>query len=52
MNVAKKVNWNQVQKAMPSITDISINAYYRGGFEQKMSKREASLILGNNFLFV
>ncbi|KAG9348990.1 hypothetical protein JZ751_029307 [Albula glossodonta] len=24
----------------------SFSAYYKGGFEQKMSKREASLILG------
>ncbi|XP_065669527.1 dnaJ homolog subfamily C member 15 isoform X2 [Hydra vulgaris] len=46
INLSKKINWNQVQKAMPSIADISINAYYKGGFEQKMSKREASLILG------
>lgn len=46
MRAFQKVNWKQVQKAMPAIPDISLNAYYRGGFEPKMSKREASLILG------
>lgn len=46
MRAFQKVNWKQVQKAMPAIPDISLNAYYRGGFESKMSKREASLILG------
>ncbi|XP_051567168.1 dnaJ homolog subfamily C member 15-like [Myxocyprinus asiaticus] len=33
----------EAAKKMPS---ASISAYYRGGFEQKMTKREASLILG------
>lgn len=46
MQAFRKVNWSQVQKAMPTIPDISLNAYYRGGFEPKMTKREASLILG------
>ena len=46
MRAFQKVNWKQVQKAMPAIPDISLNAYYRGGFDPKMSKREASLILG------
>jgi len=31
---------------MPAIPDLTLNAYYRGGFESKMSKREASLVLG------
>jgi hypothetical protein len=26
--------------------DASFNSYYRGGFEEKMSRREAGLILG------
>uniref|UniRef100_A0A3B3ZIQ6 J domain-containing protein n=1 Tax=Periophthalmus magnuspinnatus TaxID=409849 RepID=A0A3B3ZIQ6_9GOBI len=30
-------------KKMPS---LAFSAYYKGGFEQKMTKREASLILG------
>ena len=46
MHAVKKVNWTQVQKAMPAIPEFSLNAYYRGGFESKMSKREAGLILG------
>jgi len=31
---------------MPQIPEMSLNAYYRGGFEPTMTKREASLILG------
>ena len=46
MHAVKKVNWAQVQKAMPAIPEFSLNAYYRGGFESKMSKREAGLVLG------
>lgn len=46
MHAVKKVNWQQVQKAMPALPEISLNAYYKGGFESKMSKREASLVLG------
>ncbi|XP_051564541.1 dnaJ homolog subfamily C member 15 isoform X2 [Myxocyprinus asiaticus] len=33
----------EVAKKMPS---ASFSAYYKGGFEQEMTKREASLILG------
>ncbi|XP_032063241.1 dnaJ homolog subfamily C member 15 isoform X2 [Aythya fuligula] len=29
-----------------TITETSLSSYYKGGFEQKMSRREASLILG------
>lgn len=46
MQAFKRVNWVQVQKAMPAIPEMSLNAYYRGGFEAKMTKREASLVLG------
>lgn len=46
MQAAKKVNWAQVKKVMPAIPEISLNAYYKGGFDSTMTKREASLILG------
>ena len=42
----RRVNWTEVQKAMPKIPEVSLNAYYRGGFEPKMTKREAGLVLG------
>nr|XP_014266034.1 dnaJ homolog subfamily C member 15 [Maylandia zebra] len=35
--------FSETVKKMPSST---FSSYYKGGFEQKMSKREASLILG------
>ncbi|KAG7502486.1 dnaJ-like subfamily C member 15 [Solea senegalensis] len=35
--------FSQTVKKMPS---SAFSSYYKGGFEQKMSKREASLILG------
>ncbi|XP_034549674.1 dnaJ homolog subfamily C member 15 [Notolabrus celidotus] len=35
--------FTETVKKMPS---SSFSAYYKGGFEQKMSKREASLVLG------
>ena len=46
MHASKKVNWSQVQKVVPKIPEFSLNAYYKGGFEAKMSKREAALVLG------
>ncbi|XP_041807145.1 dnaJ homolog subfamily C member 15 [Chelmon rostratus] len=36
--------FSETVKKMPSASAFS--SYYKGGFEQKMSKREASLILG------
>ncbi|KAJ0070604.1 hypothetical protein NL108_016790, partial [Boleophthalmus pectinirostris] len=35
--------FSQSVKKMPS---LAFSPYYKGGFEQKMTKREASLILG------
>ncbi|XP_072370347.1 dnaJ homolog subfamily C member 15 isoform X2 [Scyliorhinus torazame] len=35
--------WKPVQQM---IVETSFSAYYKGGFEAKMSKREASLVLG------
>lgn len=35
--------FSEQAKKMPS---LAFSAYYKGGFEQKMTKREASLILG------
>ncbi|XP_001622900.2 mitochondrial import inner membrane translocase subunit TIM14 [Nematostella vectensis] len=40
----KKVNLNAIPKVIPKIPQFS--HYYRGGFEPKMTKREAALILG------
>lgn len=40
----RKVNLNQIPKIIPKIPEFS--HYYRGGFEPKMTKREAGLILG------
>ncbi|CAH0770820.1 unnamed protein product [Bemisia tabaci] len=38
---------NEAMKAIPNIDPKTYsNRYYKGGFEPKMSKREASLILG------
>lgn len=33
-------------KAMPTAESFATSKYYRGGFDGKMTKREASLILG------
>ncbi|KAM4860285.1 dnaJ homolog subfamily C member 15 isoform 1-T1 [Thomomys bottae] len=42
--------WKPLQQVITEtatkISSPSISSYYRGGFEQKMSRREASLILG------
>ncbi|XP_043333745.1 dnaJ homolog subfamily C member 15 [Cervus canadensis] len=35
-----------ITETAKKISTPSISSYYRGGFEQKMSRREASLILG------
>ena len=42
----KRVNWKEVAKVVPNLPGLSLNAYYKGGFEAKMSKREAALVLG------
>uniref|UniRef100_A0A8D0HEV5 Mitochondrial import inner membrane translocase subunit TIM14 n=1 Tax=Sphenodon punctatus TaxID=8508 RepID=A0A8D0HEV5_SPHPU len=36
----------QVKQALQSLPKSAFGGYYRGGFEQKMTKREAALILG------
>uniref|UniRef100_A0A1A8GL10 Mitochondrial import inner membrane translocase subunit TIM14 n=1 Tax=Nothobranchius korthausae TaxID=1143690 RepID=A0A1A8GL10_9TELE len=36
----------QVKQALQSLPKTAFGGYYRGGFEPKMSKREAALILG------
>uniref|UniRef100_A0ACB8FB25 DnaJ of sub C member 19 n=1 Tax=Sphaerodactylus townsendi TaxID=933632 RepID=A0ACB8FB25_9SAUR len=36
----------QVKQALQSLPKAAFSGYYRGGFESKMTKREASLILG------
>merc|ERR1712080_88895 len=46
LRAAKKVDWMKVKKAIPDLPDLSLNAYYKGGFDAKMSKREAALVLG------
>ncbi|KAJ7401557.1 DnaJ subfamily C member 15 [Pitangus sulphuratus] len=42
--------WKPLEQAITEtakrITTSSFSSYYKGGFEQKMSRREASLILG------
>ncbi|NXL79671.1 DJC15 protein, partial [Leptocoma aspasia] len=35
-----------ITEAAKRISTSSLSSYYKGGFEQKMSRREASLILG------
>merc|ERR1711962_697004 len=42
----QKVNWTELAKVVPQIPEVSLNAYYKGGFDAKTSKREAALILG------
>merc|ERR1712168_95648 len=46
LHASKKINWTQVQQVIPKVPEFSLNAYYKGGFEAKMSKREAALVLG------
>uniref|UniRef100_A0A671MML1 DnaJ (Hsp40) homolog, subfamily C, member 19 n=1 Tax=Sinocyclocheilus anshuiensis TaxID=1608454 RepID=A0A671MML1_9TELE len=42
----------QVKHALEASKSAFGSGYYRGGFEPKMTRREASLILGNyNYLF-
>lgn len=36
----------EAMKAMPTAESFATSKYYRGGFDAKMTKREASLILG------
>lgn len=43
---ALKIMEPQVKQALQSIPKSAFSGYYRGGFEPKMNKREASLILG------
>ncbi|NWI96460.1 DJC15 protein, partial [Pitta sordida] len=42
--------WKPLEQAFTEtakrLSTSSLSAYYKGGFEQKMSRREASLILG------
>ncbi|CAH3143003.1 mitochondrial import inner membrane translocase subunit TIM14-like isoform X1 [Pocillopora damicornis] len=44
MQALRKVNLNEIPKIIPKIPEFS--HYYRGGFEPKMTKREAGLVLG------
>lgn len=42
-------NAREMQKKMAQIQkDQILSTYYRGGFEEKMTRREAGLILGEN----
>jgi len=44
-NMAQKMS--EAMKTLPNLDEaLSTSKYYKGGFEQKMSKREAALILG------
>lgn len=36
----------EAMKAFPTAESLATSKYYRGGFEVKMNKREAALILG------
>lgn len=36
----------EAMKSFPTSESLATSKYYRGGFEAKMSKREAALILG------
>lgn len=36
----------EAMKSIPSTESLATSKYYRGGFDPKMSKREAALILG------
>ncbi|XP_035867223.1 dnaJ homolog subfamily C member 15 isoform X2 [Phyllostomus discolor] len=48
--------WKPVQQVITEtakkISTPSLSSYYKGGFEQKMSRREASLILGVRWISV
>lgn len=37
---------SEAMKSFPTAESLATSKYYRGGFEAKMSKREAALILG------
>lgn len=37
---------NEAMKAFPTAESLATSKYYRGGFDAKMNKREAALILG------
>lgn len=37
---------SEAMKSFPTAESFATSKYYRGGFESKMSKREAALILG------
>ncbi|XP_061493381.1 mitochondrial import inner membrane translocase subunit TIM14 isoform X2 [Rhineura floridana] len=43
---AMKLMEPQVKQALESLPKSTFSAYYRGGFEPKMNRREAALILG------
>lgn len=44
-NMAQKMN--EAMKTLPNLDEaLSSTKYYKGGFEPKMNKREASLVLG------
>ncbi|XP_032006685.1 dnaJ homolog subfamily C member 15 isoform X1 [Hylobates moloch] len=43
---AKKISTPCLQKFISFTMSLSFSSYYKGGFEQKMSRREAGLILG------
>lgn len=36
----------EAMKAFPTAESLATSKYYRGGFDAKMNKREAALILG------
>lgn len=38
--------FNEALKALPKAESFATSKYYKGGFESKMTKREATLILG------
>lgn len=37
---------NEAMNALPTAESLATAKYYRGGFDAKMNKREAALILG------
>lgn len=39
-------NLAEAMRSFPTSESLATSKYYKGGFEQKMSKREAALILG------
>lgn len=38
--------FTEAMKAFPTAESLATSKYYRGGFDVKMNKREAALILG------